>query len=150
MLTRTAGRARGLKLTHVVEDGIRLLGRIPAGGLAEAVQSAGDVLPISRTCFRGDDLFALTVKGESMRDAGILSGDIAVLNRQAEVREGEIAAVLLDEDATLKYFHRHKGAVVLRAANPVFSDIVIRADGGHTVRILGRFVGLVRTHGGRA
>jgi repressor LexA len=79
-----------------------------------------------------------------MKNAGILPGDIAVMNRQSEVADGEIAAVLLDDEATLKYLYRPNGTVILRGANPAFPDIVIRADGQRSVQILGKYVGLIR------
>ena len=106
------------------------------------------MLPVPPQLFRGTDLFALRVKGDSMKDAGILSGDIAVLNRQQDVADGEIAAVLLDDDATLKYLFRRRGTVVLQGANPGFPDVVLRADEVRTLRILGKFVGLIRQQGG--
>jgi repressor LexA len=81
---------------------------------------------------------------------GIFSGDIAVLNRQPDVQDGEIAAVLLDDEATLKIFRRQAGEVVLHAANPAEPDRVIGEDDHKTVLILGRFVGLIRRVGGRS
>ena len=105
------------------------------------------MLLASPKLFRGKDLFALRVKGDSMKDAGILPGDIAVLNRQQDVAEGEIAAVLLDNDATLKFVLRRNGTVILRGANPTFRDIVIERDDSRSLSILGQYVGLIRNHG---
>ena len=79
-----------------------------------------------------------------MKDDGILPGDIAVMDRQNDVADGEIAAVLLDDEATLKHVYRPNGMVILRGANPAFPDIVIRNDGQDTVQILGKYVGLIR------
>lgn len=83
-----------------------------------------------------------------MKDDGILPGDIAVLNRQSDVSDGEIAAVLLEDEATLKHVFRTGGAVVLRGANPAFSDMVIQPNSSGAIQILGKFVGLIRNHGG--
>jgi repressor LexA len=124
--------------------GIPLVGHIAAGNPQIALQDPDDVVPVSPELFPGSELFALRVRGESMKNAGILPGDIAVLNRQSEVADGEIAAVLLDDEATLKYLYRLKGAVILRGANPAFPDIVIRSDGQRSVQILGKYVGLIR------
>ncbi len=148
MLARMPRTARGLKLSAVAATGIPLLGRIAAGIPQEAMESPDDMLPVPPQLFRGTNLFALRVKGDSMKDAGILPGDIAVMNRQEDVADGEIAAVLLDDDATLKYLRRCRGSVVLRGANSAFPDIVIRADEVRTLRILGKFVGLIRQQGG--
>jgi repressor LexA len=147
MLARQPGKARSLRLI-VGPAGIPLLGHIAAGNPFEAFQHIEEFLSVSPDIFPGNQLFALRVRGESMREAGILAGDIAVLNRQQDVNDGEIAAVLLDHDATLKFVHRRKGAVVLRGANPTFRDIVVRRDDPRTLRILGKYVGLVRRHGG--
>ena len=114
----------------------------------EAIQDVEGFLPVSPSMFRGGELFALRVKGDSMKDVGILPGDFAVVNRQQDVIDGEIAAVLLEDDATLKFVHRRNGAVVLRGANPAFRDIVIRRDDGRALRILGKYIGLIRKHGG--
>ncbi|HVT29106.1 MAG TPA: transcriptional repressor LexA [Lacipirellulaceae bacterium] len=125
-------------------NGIPLIGRIPAGIPFAVLQDMAERLPISPELFAGDQLFALRVEGQSMRDAGILDGDFAILNHQEDVADGQIAAVLIDEVATLKQFFRKKDCVVLHAANPDFEDIVLRAEIGHRVAIAGRLVGVVR------
>jgi repressor LexA len=147
MLVRFPRKARGIKLKRKPAPGIPLLGQIAAGRPLTAIQEADDVLPISPGFFQGSELFALRVRGESMRDAGILPGDIAILNCQPDVSDGEIAAVLLDDEATLKYLHREAETVILRGANPEFQDIVLQSDTTRPMRILGRYVGLIRQHG---
>jgi repressor LexA len=146
MLNRLPGKARGLKLKYRPPVGIPLVGHIAAGHPQIALQDSDDIVPVSPELFAGSELFALRVRGESMKNAGILPGDIAVVNRQSEVVDGEIAAVLLDDEATLKYLYRSNGTVILRGANPAFPDIVIRADGRRSVQILGKYVGLIRNH----
>lgn len=148
MVVRRPHTARGVQLAACPATGIPLLGRIAAGVPLEAIESPEDVLPVSPHLFRGADLFALRVKGDSMKDAGILPGDLAVLNRQEEVTDGEIAAVLLEDEATLKYWFRRGDTMVLRGANPAFAEIVFRADEARVPRILGKLVGLIRQYGG--
>jgi repressor LexA len=150
MVALLPGKARGLKLTLNVPTGIAVLGRIAAGHPVEARQDADEFVPISPQFFRGADLFALRVKGDSMKDVGILPGDIAVINRQQDVADGEIAVVLLDGDATLKFVHRRSGRVILRGANSSFPDIIIRRDESRSLCILGKYVGLIRKQGGAA
>lgn len=150
MVTLMPGKARGLRLTLSVSSGIPVLGRIAAGNPQEAHQDPEEILPISPQLFHGTDLFALRVKGDSMKDVGILPGDIAIINRQQDVTDGEIAAVLLDDDATLKFVYRQSGTVILHGANPAFPDIVIRRDESRSLGILGKYVGLVRKQGGAA
>jgi len=147
MVSLLRGKARGLILSVSTSPGIPVLGKIAAGTPLEALETSDEVLPVPPRLFHGTELFGLRVKGDSMKDAGILAGDIAIMNRQDDVADGEIAAVLLDDDATLKYFHRRGGSVVLRGANPKFAEIVIRADEVSTVRVLGKYVGLIRKEG---
>jgi len=147
MLNRLPSKARGLELKYRPVVGIPLAGHIAAGHPQIALQDPGEIVPVSPEMFPGSDLFALRVRGESMKDAGILPGDIAVMNRQNEVADGEIAAVLLNDEATLKHFYRPGGAVILRAANRAFPDIVIRNDERYSVKIPGKYVGLIRDHG---
>ena len=147
MLNRLPGKARGLTLNRSPAMGIPLVGHIAAGDPQIAFQEPEEIVLASPELFPGSELFALRVKGDSMKDAGILRGDIVVMNRQSEVADGEIAAVLLDDEATLKYLYRPGGTVLLRGANPAFPDIVIREGGPRSVRVLGRYVGLIRQNG---
>src|ERR1017187_3177507 len=94
MLNRLPGKARGLMLKRSPSAGIPLLGHIAAGDPQIAFQDPEEFILASPELFSGSELFALRVKGESMKDAGILPGDIAVINRQSEVADGEIAAGL--------------------------------------------------------
>lgn len=157
MILRFPGKARGVRLgvSHARRPkqrsadgtGIPLIGTIPAGIPFSALQEQAEKLPIGTGLFSGRDLFALKVEGQSMRDAGIFDGDIAILNRQEDVSDGQIAAVIIESTATLKRFHREGDSVVLRAANELFDDIVIRASDDRRVAIAGRLVGVLRTRG---
>lgn len=155
LLLREPGKVRRLRLNARHQRGIKkrgpqgipLIGHIPAGVPFAALQELGEKLSIAPSLFSGDEIFALKVEGQSMRDAGILDGDIAILNRQEEVSEGQIAAVIIGNDATLKRFYRKGDAIVLRAANPDFADMVIGPEDDRQVSIAGRLVGVLRTHG---
>jgi repressor LexA len=150
-ITHLPGRPRAVHLsTHPVRDGeemvdVPLVGRIAAGMPLTAIENLEATLSLPRRCFRGQSLLALRVQGESMRDAGILSGDIAVLDSGAEVRHGQVAGVLLEDEATLKRVLFSRDAIVLRAANPTVPDRVLAAEDRSTVRFAGVFVGLVRS-----
>jgi repressor LexA len=124
---------------------VPLVGRIAAGIPLTAVENLETTLSLPRRCFRGRNLLAVHVQGESMRDEGILPGDIAVLDAGAEVRHGQVAGVLLNDDATLKRVLLSRDAIVLRAANPAFPDTVLKAEDRRTVRFAGVLVGLVRS-----
>jgi repressor LexA len=84
--------------------------------------------------------FALRVKGDSMINARINDGDIVFLRKQPTVEQGEIAAVLIDDEATLKRFRRYGNHIVLQAENPNVADIEYDLTEDSNVRILGKAV----------
>jgi repressor LexA len=144
-LQREKGKARAVRSRQTTTlVGIPLLGRIPAGPLLNAIETAGENLAISEGMFRGNRLFALRVDGDSMKCAGIHHGDIAVINHEPEVREGEIAAVRNGDDSTLKRVFRTSTGLLLKADNPEFEDILIPAGEAKDCRVAGRLVGLIR------
>lgn len=114
----------------------------PAGATAFDDYPVDD-LPIDASLFGGGQCFAIKVSGDSMEGAHICDGDLAIIRTQPEVRDGEIAAVDLEGEVTLKYFRRQGKNVMLISANPKYEPrIVDLRDTG--VRILGKFVGIVR------
>lgn len=80
----------------------------------------------------------LIVKGDSMSGARILSGDVVFIRKQSDVEDGEIAVVLIDDEATLKRVYKVNGNVILHAENPSYKDIVISAKDYKSVTILGK------------
>jgi len=149
-IRRERGKARSLRVLPGVlspgrDEGIPLVGRIAAGAPIDAVENCEGFLPIPNRLFPGGDLFALAVRGDSMTNEGIRDGDIAVIRRQDDVGDGEIAAVVLGEEATLKKVFRRRSRLVLRAANPAFDDIVVDSSSPEPIRIAGRYVGLFRS-----
>ncbi|MBR5825467.1 MAG: XRE family transcriptional regulator, partial [Clostridia bacterium] len=93
--------------------------------------------------------FALRCKGDSMINARIFDGDIVYIRQQSDVDDGEIAAVLIGEEATLKKVYKTENKLVLRPCNPMYDDLVYSNDALDSVRILGKaimFTSLIR-HG---
>ena len=132
------GRARGYRLPGHPGSTVLvpLLGRVPAGPLDTAVEEAEGYLPVE-TRGRGEDLFALRVRGESMTGAGILPGDLVVVRRQPEARDGDIVVARVGDEATVKRLRTRSGRVELLPENPAFAPIV-PAPG--EVEILGKVV----------
>jgi len=147
---RVPGRSRGLVVArpddrdHLDSVRVPLLGRIPAGHPVVAHEDTEALLTLPAHLFRGSQLFALRVQGTSMSGAGILDGDIAVLDAMAEVNNGAIAAVLIEDEATLKRVYRRPKGLLLKAENPTFRDIKVSASAAEGVRMLGVLVGVVR------
>lgn len=118
-----------------------LVGEIAAGGPLLAEQNIEDYLPMPASA-KGD--FLLRVKGESMIDAGILDGDLVIVQRTQDARNGEIVVALAGDDesadeATVKTFYRESGRVRLQPENASMEPIYARH-----VQILGRVVGVFR------
>ncbi len=82
--------------------------------------------------------FALRCKGDSMTGARIFDGDIVYIKKQNTVENGEIAAVLIDNEATLKRFYRYGDTVVLRAENPAYKELEYNKEELNSIRILGK------------
>lgn len=84
--------------------------------------------------------FALTCKGDSMINARIFDGDVVYIRQQETVENGEIAAVLIDTEATLKRVRLHDDRIILEPANPLYDPLVFRGEEMNDVRILGKAV----------
>ena len=121
-----------------------LLGQIAAGGPLLAEENVEDEIAVPET-LRGD--FLLRVKGDSMIDAGILEGDLVIVRRAQDARDGDIVVALAGDDesadeATVKTFYREKGRVRLQPENAALEPIYARH-----VQILGKVVGVFRELG---
>ena len=101
--------------------GIPILGAVTAGKPIFAVEEEIGTLPI--TTSRPGDYFALKVKGESMRGAGILDGDVVVVKKQQAADSGQIVVALLEDEATVKRLYRNNGEIWLMPENPAYEPI---------------------------
>ena len=90
--------------------------------------------------------FALRCKGDSMIDARIMNGDIVYIRQQPPVENGEIAAVLIDEEATLKRVYLSENTITLVACNSKYQPFVYTGEQLSDIRILGKAVGFTSTH----
>lgn len=121
-----------------------VLGRIAAGTPAEAIEHEVDRFAAPKAMLRSGDHFILEVQGESMIEAGIFDGDMAIIQRCNDAQNGEIVVALVDrEEATLKRIRRKGGSIALEAANPAFET---RIYGPDRVAVQGRLVGLMRKY----
>lgn len=117
---------------------VPLIGAIACGDPITAIQNReGDVnAPVDMRCD-----FALKCRGESMIGAGIHDGDVVYIRIQPEVENGEIAAVRIGEEATLKRVYMHNDYIELRPENPAFESIIRRREEMNDVQIEGKAVG---------
>ena len=119
---------------------IPVVGNVAAGSPILAQECIEDYLTFDTQGLSGEH-FALKVRGESMLNAGILPGDLVVVHRQQEVRSGEIAVALFEDEATVKTYQRKDGQVWLLPENPEYQPI----DGTHA-EIIGRVVAVIRRY----
>ncbi|MCL6592964.1 MAG: transcriptional repressor LexA [Alicyclobacillus sp.] len=117
-----------------------LLGRVTAGQPITAEQYIEGYFPLPRSWVRGQEVFLLAVRGDSMVGAGILDSDYVVVRRQDWARNGDIVVALTEEDeATVKRFFRESDHIRLQPENPTMPPLRYR-----TVKILGKVIGVIR------
>jgi repressor LexA len=146
-------RARGRshfasRVADAPARGIPLIGSVAAGTPITAEENVEAHLALEDLFPNAGDLFALRVKGQSMRDRGILDGDLVIVRQQEHAREGDAIVALIGDDATVKTYRRSGDGVDLVPANP---DFEVRHVGPHDdFRVLGVVTGLVRSSSGGA
>lgn len=122
-----------------------VMGKIAAGTPIEAIQHASSSIGVPGAMLNTTGKhYALEVKGDSMIDAGINSGDIVIIHEQPDANNGDIVVALVDDqEATLKTLNRTVDAIELVAANPAYKTQVYAKD---QVKIQGKLVGLIRSY----
>ena len=120
---------------------VPLVGRIAAGSPILAEEDIQEIYPLPTELVGNDPVFMLDVRGDSMINAGIFHGDYVVVRRQSTANNGQlIAALVSDEEATVKRFRRKDGRVILEAENPAYAPMVFTEG----VEILGIVVAVLR------
>jgi len=116
---RSLELTRGLRLAETAARRVPIVGRIAAGMPLFAVENQDGFLAVDPGMLRGEgaEFFALRVKGDSMIEAGIHENDFVVVRKQETAAEGEIVVALIEDDATLKRFHRERDRIRLEPAN---------------------------------
>jgi len=139
---RLSRRSRISRGTTTTAESIPVLGRVAAGAPILAEQNfEGSVEPGN---LFGDPhgLFALKVRGDSMVDAGILSGDYVIVKPQEQAEAGDMIVALIDNEATVKYYRPRNGHIELVPANQAYSPIVV--ESGTEFRVIGIVRGVMR------
>jgi repressor LexA len=154
-LERIPGKKRTWNLTQKAWDligrplfpSIPLIGQIAAGTPILAEENKEEDLPVDPTLFGQEEAFALRVKGNSMIDAHIRDGDLAIIRPQEDAEDGQIVAVQVEDlepEATLKVLRKRNGTIELHPANPRYKPLIFKGREKSRVRILGRLIGVIR------
>jgi repressor LexA len=127
------------RLSRVTE--IPMAGMVAAGLPIEPV-SQFELIDVPPSMLRGGDTFALRVKGESMKDEGILPGDLVVVRKQETAKNGQTVVALVNHDATIKIYFKKDSHIELHPANAAMQPIIVKpSDAFHIEGIL---IGVIR------
>lgn len=120
---------------------VPIIGRVTAGQPILAIENYEDSFPLPLDFVRSEDTFMLTIKGDSMINAGIIDGDLVIVKRDCTARNGEIVVALIEDEATVKRFYKEQDHIRLQPENDNYEPILVR-----DVSILGKVTGLVRRY----
>jgi repressor LexA len=120
---------------------VPILGNVAAGRPVFADENYEGSVSLPQHLVKNGRYFALHVRGDSMQDAGIHDGDIAVISQQNTARTGDIVVAMIDDAVTLKRFYREKNRVRLKAENPQYPPIFTQ-----DVRIIGKLAHIIRSY----
>jgi repressor LexA len=140
---------KGRSASASADDGDRpvavpVMGRIAAGTPIEALQTRSHTVSVPPDMLGSGEHYALEVRGDSMVDAGILDGDLALIQRNDTAETGDIVVALIDdEEATLKRFRRRGASIALEPANTSYE---VRILPPNRVKIQGKLIGLYRKY----
>lgn len=149
LLRRDPSKPRAIELLDKAVDGIKnivkppglpLVGQVQAGQPVLAEEEIEDYIETPAVAGGSEGEYLLRVRGESMKDAGILEGDLVVVRRQQTARDGEIVVALVGEEATVKRFFQESDHIRLQPENESMEPIRTKE-----VEILGKVIGLMRS-----
>ncbi len=141
--------SRGLELSRPIATQIGrlpLVGRVAAGSPIDAIENIDRELSLDLSFLPKGDSFALKVNGDSMKNVGILDGDIVLVKKQSVAQKGEIIVARINNEATVKRYHPEGDRVLLLPENEDFKPITVNKRSGE-FRIEGKVVGLLRRMG---
>lgn len=139
-IERDRYNSRAIKISGLKEvSQIPVVGRVTAGQPILAVEQIEDYIPYATD--RTDSVFALRVSGLSMKNAGILDGDIVVADKDAYIKEGDIVVALIEDEATVKRLKKQDGRIILMPENEDYEPIVAEDP-----KMLGKVIGCIRRY----
>ena len=140
--TDSLGAQFSLPLQSLMQLALPLVGRVAAGSPILAVENLDQTYYVESSLFKTKPDYLLKVRGMSMRDIGIIDGDLLAVQSARDARNGQIVVARLGEEVTVKRFQRNQHLIELHAENPDFKTIVV--EPGEPFEIEGLAVGLIR------
>lgn len=137
--------SRGIAMTAPASSSVSLpiVGTVRAGHLSLAVEDIQGYFSVDQNEVKGSGCFFLRVKGDSMINAGVRDGDLALIRPQRTAENRDMAVVMVDGDATLKWFYKEADHIRLQPDNPAMQPIIVTPE--QNIEIVGTVVGLYRS-----
>ncbi|MDP1672761.1 MAG: transcriptional repressor LexA [Burkholderiales bacterium] len=143
VIEMTSGASRGIRLMQQLQSTLPVIGRVAAGSPMLAEQNVEQRYRVDPALFEPAADYLLRVRGMSMRDAGILEGDLLAVHRTPNFRSGQIVVARLHDEVTVKRIHRNRNMVELLPENPEFQPIIVDLK-REPLEIEGIAVGVIR------
>ncbi|MGJ8691744.1 MAG: transcriptional repressor LexA [Thalassotalea sp.] len=139
------GTSRGIRLAEqfIEEEGLPLIGRVAAGEPIMAIEHIEERYKVDGSLFHPNADYLLRVNGESMKDIGILDGDLLAVHQTTDVKNGQVIVARVEDDVTVKRFKREGNVVYLHAENEDFSPIKVDLT-TQSFNVEGIAVGVIR------
>ena len=142
-ISKQDGTSRSIRVISRAGEGkLPIVGTVRAGALQPAFEDIQGEIAIDKEDTRGGSFF-LRVRGDSMIDAAILDGDLALIKPQPDADNGDIVVVMVGNEATMKRFYRENGRIRLQPENPEMQPIFVGPD-DNDISIIGKVVSLLR------
>jgi repressor LexA len=143
-LNQMRGKQFMLPLPSLAQLTLPLVGRVAAGSPILAQEHIDQTYVVEASMFARKPDYLLRVRGMSMRDAGIMDGDLLAVQKAKEAKNGQIVVARLGDEVTVKRFKRVRGHIELLPENPDFEPIIVKPSEGETFELEGLAVGLIR------
>jgi len=136
--------SRGIELFQPKPKGIPIYGYVPAGHPFMSQENIVDTFEVRRYISASNDVFGVYVRGDSMKDADLATGDLLFVDPSVEARSGRMVVALVEGEPTVKWFQKTGTSVSLVPANPKYKPIIVSAH-DENFKVLGVVVGMMRS-----
>ena len=136
--------SRGIELLHRRPQGIPVYGHAPAGNPFMSQDNIVETFEVQRYITASENVFGVYVRGDSMKDAQLSTGDLLFVDPRKNPQNGEIVVATVEGEPTIKRFYKERNTVILRPENKKYKSIVVGMN-DENFRVMGVVVGMIRT-----